>query len=129
MTLPRGVQRFAALGSWCSRTQAWAAICTASQGEPKGGVYDRSSSDMPSTVISWKMAVANSIDPFGRLGASGADQLGAEQLAGDGVAGDADVDGLGAVIRHLRRHSGAARRRWSRPQPNCAGGTSIMVGE
>ena len=61
---------------------------------------------MPSTVISWKMAVANSIDPFGRLGASGADQLGAEQLAGDGVAGDADVDGLGAGIRHLRRHSG-----------------------
>ena len=41
------------------------------------------------------------IDPFGRLGAFGADQLGAEQLAGDGVAGDADVDGLGAGIVRL----------------------------
>ena len=38
------------------------------------------------------------INPFGRLGAFGADQLGAEQLAGDDVAGDADFDGLGAGI-------------------------------
>ena len=41
------------------------------------------------------------IDPFGRLGAFGADQLGAEQHASVGVAGDADVDGLGAGIVRL----------------------------
>ena len=26
------------VGSWCSRTYVWAAICTASHGEPSGGM-------------------------------------------------------------------------------------------
>ena len=38
MTRPPGGELLVALGSWCSRTQAWVAIWTASQGEPSGGV-------------------------------------------------------------------------------------------
>ena len=77
------------------RTQAWAAIWTASQGQPeRRGVGQVEVADPRRRSCSWKIAVAAMSTRLAISAPRVPEQLHAEQPPGVGVAGDADGDAV-----------------------------------